>query len=60
MKFYTVIFEKDGETISTFSVHAKSELEAQLAADRFFRDHPEFSAPGNEELTVRVKEAHLP
>jgi hypothetical protein len=59
MKFYPVIFEKVGETISTFSIHAKSELEAKLAADTFYRDDPELSILlVDEEVTVRVEEMH--
>jgi hypothetical protein len=57
MKFYTVIFEENGETVSTFSIHAKSELEAKLAAERYFRDDSELSKLlGNEEVTIRVEE----
>jgi hypothetical protein len=51
MKFYTVIFEENGETVSIFSIHAKSELEAKLAAERYFRDDSELSKLlGNEEV----------
>jgi hypothetical protein len=60
MKFYTIIFEKDGETIATFSVHADSESDAQLPANKFFREHPEHRLADNEGVTVRVEEKRSP
>jgi hypothetical protein len=56
MKFHTVIFEKNGETIRTCSLHAESAPDAHLSVLAFYDANPQFDIPGRSELTVRVEE----
>jgi hypothetical protein len=56
-EFYTVYFESGAATLSTFTVHAESDADAQIKAKRFFEEHPE-NAPdfsGYDQLTIRVE-----
>jgi hypothetical protein len=58
MPLYTVIFEKNGERVATYTVHAADEIGARAACDARFRDNPEYDPRRKEtDLSIRVEKA---
>jgi len=53
MHFYALRYERDGETLATFAVHAADEADAVARADAFFTAHPEHD-PRGEGIVFRV------
>jgi hypothetical protein len=53
MKFYQAIWERGGECVGTWSMHAANEADVLSEAESFFAEHPEHGFP-REGTTVRV------
>lgn len=58
MLLYTVIFEKNGKRVATYTVHAEDEIGARAAGEAWFRDNPGYDPRRNEtDLTIRLEKA---
>jgi hypothetical protein len=45
MKMYQVVWERDGERVATYALHAVDETDARSRAEAFFIEHPEHDFP---------------
>ena len=59
MKFYQVVWERDGERLATCALHAAKEADALSRAEARYAEHPEddFDRSGT---TVRVRVITFP
>jgi hypothetical protein len=55
MKMYEALWERDGERVLSWSMHAASEADVIAEAEAFFAEHPEHDIPSRlDGTTVRV------
>jgi hypothetical protein len=55
MKMYEAVWERDGERVLVWCMHAASEADVISEVEAFFAEHPEHEIPsGREGTTVRV------
>lgn len=54
-QYYKAIWERDGQHILTFYMHAADPLDLVQAAEAFLREHPEHEIAGRAGATVRFE-----
>lgn len=53
---FTVIHESDGTQLTSFTTHARDEMEAQSIAEDFYLSNPEYDARrGKKNVIVRIE-----
>jgi hypothetical protein len=55
MKMYEAIWERDGERVLGWCMHAANEADVLIEVKAFFAEHPELDIPGGRDgTTVRI------